>query len=58
MGFKFVWQKGSHRIYEHPDGRRTTVPFHKGKDLPRGLIADIIKHDIEITCEEFREFLP
>ncbi len=57
MGFQRVHQKGSHRVYEHQDGRRTTIPFHKGRDLPRGLVADIIKHDLEITHEEFLSYL-
>ena len=25
--------KGSHWQFEHSDGRRTTVPVHKGKDI-------------------------
>ena len=25
----------SHRRYVHPDGRRTTVPFHAGQDVGR-----------------------
>jgi predicted RNA binding protein YcfA (HicA-like mRNA interferase family) len=37
MGFNLVRQsKGSHRQFEHPDGRRTTVPVHKGRDIGPG----------------------
>jgi predicted RNA binding protein YcfA (HicA-like mRNA interferase family) len=27
-GFRLARQKGSHRHYRHPDGRRVTVTFH------------------------------
>jgi predicted RNA binding protein YcfA (HicA-like mRNA interferase family) len=30
LGFVEVRQRGSHKQYRHPDGRKTTVPFHKG----------------------------
>jgi predicted RNA binding protein YcfA (HicA-like mRNA interferase family) len=33
FGFSEVRQKGSHKQFKHPDGRKTTVPFHKGRDL-------------------------
>ena len=29
-GFGFDRGSGSHQIYYHTDGRRVTVPFHKG----------------------------
>lgn len=46
----------SHRRYTHSDGRRTTVPVHKGRDIGRGLLRKILK-DIEVTPEEFRKLL-
>jgi len=33
LGFQKVRQKGSHTFYRHPDGRVTTIPHHKGKNL-------------------------
>jgi predicted RNA binding protein YcfA (HicA-like mRNA interferase family) len=33
LGFVQVRQRGSHRQYRHPDGRSTTVPFHRGRDI-------------------------
>jgi predicted RNA binding protein YcfA (HicA-like mRNA interferase family) len=33
LGFVDVRQRGSHRQFRHADGRRTTVPFHKGRDI-------------------------
>jgi predicted RNA binding protein YcfA (HicA-like mRNA interferase family) len=48
--------KGSHFRYKHPDGRKTTVPGHKGKDISRGLLRKILR-DIDITVEELKKFL-
>jgi predicted RNA binding protein YcfA (HicA-like mRNA interferase family) len=46
----------SHVRYVHPDGRRTTVAIHKGKDISRGLLRKILR-DIEVTPEEFFKLL-
>jgi predicted RNA binding protein YcfA (HicA-like mRNA interferase family) len=45
-----------HRRYVHPDGRRTTIPFHAGGDIGRGLLRKILK-DIELTSEELKRLL-
>lgn len=56
-GFEVKAQGGtSHRRYVHADGRRTTVPFHAGTDIGRGLLRKILK-DIELSPEEFRRLL-
>ena len=52
MGFQLVRQKGSHAYYRHPDGRATVLPVHRGEDLGRGLLREILR-DIEISNEEF-----
>jgi predicted RNA binding protein YcfA (HicA-like mRNA interferase family) len=54
LGFKEIRQKGSHKQFKHSDGRFTTVPFHKGKDISPLLLKQIIK-DIKISEEEFLE---
>ncbi len=41
-GFAQVRQKGSHVRLQHPDGRATTVPVHRGEDLDRGLLRLIL----------------
>uniref|UniRef100_A0A7C1JWQ1 Addiction module toxin, HicA family n=1 Tax=Caldilinea aerophila TaxID=133453 RepID=A0A7C1JWQ1_9CHLR len=46
-----VRQRGSHKQYRHPDGRSTTVPFHKGRDISPILLQQIAK-DIGLTVEE------
>lgn len=49
-----VRQKGSHKQFRHEDGRGTTVPFHKGRDISPRLLR-LIASDIELTVEEFLE---
>jgi predicted RNA binding protein YcfA (HicA-like mRNA interferase family) len=51
-GFVFVRQRDSHVQYRHPDGRGTTVPMHKGRDIAPPLLRQIAR-DIGLTVEEF-----
>ena len=51
LGFREVRQRGSHKQYRHADGRGTTVPFHKGRDLSPILLRQIAR-DIGLTVEE------
>lgn len=41
-------------FFKHPDGRTTVVPFHRGKDIGRGLLRSIL-NDIKKTPDEFRK---
>jgi predicted RNA binding protein YcfA (HicA-like mRNA interferase family) len=52
LGFERIRQKGSHVFYRHPDGRTTTVPDHRGRDIARPLIREIIR-EIELTRDQF-----
>jgi predicted RNA binding protein YcfA (HicA-like mRNA interferase family) len=52
LGFVQVRQKGSHRQFRHPDGRGTTVPDHRGRDLSPFLLRQIAR-DIRMTAEDF-----
>lgn len=52
IGFKKSRGHGSHIFFRHPDGRTTTVPFHKGEDLGRGLTNKVL-HDIDISRDFF-----
>jgi predicted RNA binding protein YcfA (HicA-like mRNA interferase family) len=56
LGFIEVRQRGSHKQFRHPDGRGTTVPFHKGQDISPRLLRQIAS-DIGLTVEEMLEFL-
>ncbi len=57
LGFEEIRARGSHRRFVHPDGRKSTVPVHKGRDIPRGLLVKIVNIDLGITMDEFRELL-
>lgn len=37
------------------DGRYTTVPVHSGEDIPKGLLREIIREELEMGLEEFCE---
>jgi predicted RNA binding protein YcfA (HicA-like mRNA interferase family) len=57
MGFRLARKsKSGHRRYEHPDGRRTTIPMHKGRDIGPGLLRKILR-DIEIEADELHSWL-
>jgi len=51
LGFIEVRQRGAHKQFRDPDGRGTTVPFHKGRDISPVLLRKIAR-DIGITAEE------
>jgi predicted RNA binding protein YcfA (HicA-like mRNA interferase family) len=51
LGFVEVPQRGSHKQFRHPDGRGTTVPFHKGRDISPVLLRQIAR-DIGLSAEE------
>jgi predicted RNA binding protein YcfA (HicA-like mRNA interferase family) len=57
LGFQRTRQKGSHLRFAHPDGRKTTVPLHSGREIGPGLLNKIIKKDLLITREEFEKLL-
>lgn len=57
MGFKFSHQRGSHLVYKHSDGRKTTIPHHSGEEIGNGLLTKIIKKDLQISREEFEKYL-
>ncbi len=52
LGFIEVRQRGSHIQFRNADGRGTTVPLHKGRDISPVLLRKIAQ-DIKLTVEEF-----
>ena len=43
-GFQLQRQKGSHRHYRHPDGRRVTLTFHHSSDtFPLGTLKSMVE---------------
>ena len=57
LGFIYSHTTGSHMVYKHSDGRRTTIPYHAGEDIGPGLLNKIIKKDLGITRKEFIKYL-
>jgi len=57
-GFTVVRTSGSHvRLFHTVNAsRQTTVPVHKGRDLPRGTLGDIIAQ-AGMTVDEFLDLL-
>lgn len=54
-GFELVRQKGSHRHYKHPDGRRVTVSAHHGSDtFPIGTLRSMIETQARWNEEDLR----
>lgn len=57
LGFEFQRQKGSHMFFRHQDGRTTVIPNHPTDHVDRGLLNKIIKHDLQISREEFLRYV-
>jgi predicted RNA binding protein YcfA (HicA-like mRNA interferase family) len=56
-GFEEQRQRGSHlHLRRASDGRRATVPVHKGRDIPTGTLRAILR-DADISIDQFRELL-
>jgi len=56
LGFDKVRQKGSHAYYRHPDGRSTTIPYHRGRVLARPLIRELLR-EVELSPDEYNDLL-
>lgn len=56
VGFVEIRQRGRHVILQHPDGRVTVVPIHRGEEIGPGLLRKILR-DVELTPEEFQDLL-
>ena len=57
LGFEEIRSRGSHHRFAHPDGRKTTVPVHSGRDIPRGLLRKIVTVDLSMDMEELISML-
>lgn len=56
LGFVEIRQRGSHKQFRHADGRVTTVPDHRGRDISPGLLRQILE-DIRVSTEDFLNLL-
>lgn len=55
MGFVEIRQRGSHKQFNHEDGRFTTVPAHQGRDISPFLLRKIAE-DIKATVDELLKY--
>lgn len=53
LGFEMKRQKGSHKFFQHKDGRTTVIPDHGTEQIDRGLLNKIIKQDLMMTIDNF-----
>ncbi|MEA2033958.1 MAG: type II toxin-antitoxin system HicA family toxin [Euryarchaeota archaeon] len=53
LGFRVTRTKGSHVRLRSEGGKATTVPVHGNKDIPKGLLRNIIREDLEMSLDEF-----
>ena len=56
IGFFFVRQSGSHRIYKNKEGKRVTVPYHSKRILHPKVLKSILR-DAELSLENFRKLI-
>ena len=42
-GWRARRQRGSHRVYRHPDDRRVVIAGNEGTDVPTGTLAAIYR---------------
>lgn len=56
LGFETLRIKGSHHFLHHPDDRCTVVPVHRGENIGRGLLAQIMR-DCEVSRDELQRML-
>lgn len=53
LGFELKRQKGSHKFFQHNDGRTTVIPDHGSEQIDRGLLNKIIKQDLMMSIDDF-----
>jgi predicted RNA binding protein YcfA (HicA-like mRNA interferase family) len=53
LGFTRIDQKGSHELWQHPDGRIVVIPLHGGREIGPPLFFKILKQ-IGISLDEFQ----
>jgi predicted RNA binding protein YcfA (HicA-like mRNA interferase family) len=42
-GFVLLRQRGSHRVFQHPDGSETIVPMHSGEVRTGRMVYSLIR---------------
>lgn len=57
LGFRERRVRGSHFVFQHADGRRTSIPIHSNETISIGLLVKIINKDFQISQEELKKLL-
>ena len=52
IGYDLDHIQGSHHVLRRSDGRKTTIPIHGSKDIPKGTLLGILT-DLDISKGEF-----
>lgn len=55
-GFTVARISGSHHVMRHPDGRTVVVPVHRGREIAKGTLRNILAI-IGMDAEELRKLL-
>lgn len=53
LGFELKRQRGSHKFFQHKDGRTTVIPDHGAEQIDRGLLNKVIKQDLMMSIDDF-----
>jgi predicted RNA binding protein YcfA (HicA-like mRNA interferase family) len=52
LGYILDHIQGSHHVLRCQDGKKTTIPIHGNKEIPKGTLLGILT-DLDISKEEF-----
>ncbi|KKQ26756.1 MAG: hypothetical protein US41_C0034G0001 [Parcubacteria group bacterium GW2011_GWB1_37_13] len=52
IGYELDHIQGSHHILRCSDGKKTTIPIHGNKEIPKGTLLGILT-DLDISKEDF-----
>ncbi len=52
LGYSLDHIQGSHHVLRRYDGKKTTIPIHGNKEIPKGTLFGILA-DLDISKEKF-----
>ena len=55
-GYDLDHIQGSHHVLRRKGGRKTTIPIHGNKEIPKGTLLGILT-DLDISKEEFSQLI-
>ena len=56
VGYILDHIQGSHHVLRRADGKKTTIPIHGNKEIPKGTLLGILT-DLDISKEELVSLL-